>query len=49
MSVILENVASGLWIVLAIIMFFGIKKWNKRFSELYDELQKDIKEVTSDE
>lgn len=49
MSVILENVASGLWIVLAIIMFFGIKKWNKRFSELYDELQKDIKAVTSDE
>lgn len=43
MSVILENVASGLWIVLAIILFFDIKKWNKRFSELYDELQKDIK------
>lgn len=49
MSVILENVASGLWIVLAIIMFFGIKKWNKRFSELYDKLQKDINEVTSDD
>lgn len=49
MSVILENVASCLWIVLAIIMFFGIKKWNKRFSELYDELQKDIKEVMSDD
>lgn len=48
MSVIFENIASGLWIVLAIIVFFGIKKWNKRFSELYDELQKGIKEVTSD-
>ncbi len=43
MSVLLENLASILWIILAVIVLFDIKRWNKKFGELYDELQKDIK------
>lgn len=34
--------ASGLWIVLGVYCFFGLKKWNKRFSELYDELKREV-------
>ena len=38
MENLLQDFASGLWIVLGVYCFFGLKKWNKRFSELYDEL-----------
>ena len=38
MENLLQNFASGLWIVLGVYCFFGLRKWNKRFSELYDEL-----------
>ena len=39
MENLLQNLASGLWIVLGVYFFFGLRKWNKRFSELYDELK----------
>ena len=41
MENLLQNIASGLWIVLGVDCFFGLRKWNKRFSELYDELKGD--------
>lgn len=31
MATILQNFASGLWIVLGVYCFFGLRKWNKRF------------------
>lgn len=34
---------SGLWIVLGEYCFFGLRKWNKRFSDLYDELKEEMK------
>ena len=34
---------SGLWIVRGVYCFFGLRKWNKRFSELYDELKEEMK------
>lgn len=43
MENILQNCASGLWIVLGVYCFFGLRKWNKRFSELYDELKEEAK------
>lgn len=36
MENLLQNIASGLWIVLGAYCFFWLRKWNKRFSELYD-------------
>jgi hypothetical protein len=43
MENLLQNIASGLWIVLGVYCFFGLRKWNKRFSELYDELKEEMK------
>lgn len=42
MENLLQNFASGLWIVLGVYCFFGLRKWNKRFSELYDELKWEV-------
>ena len=44
MENLLQDIASGLWIVLGVYCFFGLRKWNKRFSELYDELKADDNE-----
>ena len=43
MENLLQNIASGLWIVLGVCFFFGLRKWDKRFSELYDELKGEMK------
>lgn len=42
MENLLQNIASGLWIVLGVYRFFGLRMWNKRFDELYDELKGDV-------
>lgn len=42
MENILQNIASGLWIVLGVYCFFGLRKWNKRVSELYEELKREV-------
>lgn len=44
----MSNLASVVWLILAVILFIDIKKWNKKFGELYDELQKDIDELQKD-
>ena len=44
MGDILQLVASMEWIALGIIFFVKLRKWNKRFSELHDELLKTIRE-----
>lgn len=43
MDNLMQNIASGLWIALSVYCFFGLRKWNKRFSDLYDELKEEIK------
>lgn len=40
----LQLVASLEWIALGIIIFVRLRKWNKRFSGLHDELLKTIRE-----
>lgn len=42
MGNLMLNIASGLWIVLGVYGFFSVRKWNKRFGELYDELKRDV-------
>lgn len=39
MENLLQDIASVLWIALGVYCFLGLRKWNKRFSELYDELK----------
>ena len=46
MENLLQNIASGLWIVLGVYCFFGLRKWNKRFSELYNKLKEEIESWT---
>ena len=43
MENLLQDIAGGLWIVLGVYCFLGLRKWNKRFSDLYDELKEEIK------
>ncbi len=42
MNSLLQDIACTLWIVLSVYCFFGLRKWNKRFSELYDELKREV-------
>lgn len=42
MENLLQNIASGLWIVLGVYCFFGLKKWHKRLNELYEQLKWEI-------
>ena len=44
MADLLQNIACLAWLILSVIVFVGIKKWNKRFSELYEELKNQIEE-----
>lgn len=38
------NIASALWIVLGVVFLCGLRKWNKRFQELYDELREEMRD-----
>nr|DAI02744.1 MAG TPA: hypothetical protein [Caudoviricetes sp.] len=42
MSSLLQDIACTLWIALGVYCFFGLRKWNKRFGELYDELKEEM-------
>ena len=42
MADVMVNIASGLWIVIGVVTICGLRKWNKRFQELYDELMGDM-------
>ena len=42
MANIMQNIASIVWLILAVVVFVRLKQWDKQFSELYDELKKEI-------
>lgn len=44
MAGIIEIVAATAWLVLAIDMAVNLRKWNRKFSELYDTLKEDLKD-----
>lgn len=44
MAEIMQNIASLTWLILAIIFYIRMKQWNKRFSDLYDDLKNKIRE-----
>ena len=35
----LVDIAAFMWIVTNILFFSGVRRWNKRFEALYEELQ----------
>lgn len=42
MTDLLEFVDAVLWLLLALSLLRDLRKWNKRFQELYDELKKEV-------
>lgn len=38
----IKPIASGLWIVIGIQVLAWLKHWNKKFSDLYDELKWEV-------
>lgn len=42
MSDILTTIAAVEWIVACYLFLWRLRHWNRRFSELYDELRKEI-------
>lgn len=43
MAGIIEIVAAVAWFMLAIVTAMDLRKWNRRFSELYDKLKEDLR------
>ena len=42
MADILEIIAAVEWMVLGLIVLWYLKKWNKSFQDLYDDLKEDM-------
>ena len=40
---LLKNIAATAWLALSMYAFFSMRKWNRRFSELYEELKREVK------
>ena len=45
----MSDIAGIIWIALAVYVFCGVRKWNKRFAELLDELKEEQNETTDKE
>lgn len=44
MNVILENVAALAWLILAVVTAIRIRKWDRAFSEMLEELKQEHEE-----
>ena len=42
MAGLAQLIASFMWIALCVIAFYRLKQWNKRFSDMYEELKHEI-------
>lgn len=42
MATILQNVASVLWLELGVYALYLLRKWDKNFNELYEELKREV-------
>ena len=34
-----QTIAALMWMALSVVTFIGIRKWNKRFSDLYESMK----------
>lgn len=44
MADFVQLIASFMWIALCVIAFRRLNQWNKKFSDMYDELKREIEE-----
>ena len=42
MADLMQFIASITWLALAAVTFLRLRQWNKKFSEMYDELKREI-------
>lgn len=42
MATIFQNVASVLWLALGVYALYLLRKWDKKFNELYEELKRGV-------
>ena len=43
MEHLVEKIAALMWMALAVYRFCSLRKWNRRFRELHDELMKEAR------
>lgn len=39
---LLKSIAATAWLILALYTFLSMRKWNERFSKLYEELKWEV-------
>lgn len=44
MAEMFQTIAALMWMALSVIAFVEIRKWNKRFSDLYNHVKREFKE-----
>lgn len=44
MSEMFQTIAALMWMALSVVVFIGTRKWNKRFSDLYDSIKSQLGE-----
>ena len=37
-----QTIAALMWVALSVVAFIGLRKWNKRFSELYESIKSQL-------
>lgn len=42
MATILQNIAGAFWLVLGVYALYLLRKWDKNFNELYEELKWEV-------
>lgn len=42
MATILQNIASAFWLALGVYALYLLRKWDKNFNELYEELKWEV-------
>ena len=42
MAEMFQTIAALMWMALAVVAFIGIRKWNKRFSDLYESIKSQL-------
>lgn len=45
---LLKDITCLLWLILAVMCFVGLRRWNKKFSDMYDDLKRRIEEEFND-
>lgn len=39
-----QTIAALMWVALSVVVFVGINKWNKRFSDLYESIKSQLED-----